>query len=329
MTKLIINDCTTPSFNLALEEYLVKNFKEDNIIVLWRNDKSVIIGKNQNAYAEIDIDFVKENNISVIRRLTGGGAVFHDLGNINYTFITDYKNGEIDSFSHFAQPVCAFLKELGIDAAFSGRNDITVNSKKISGTAKTVIDGRTLCHGTLLFSADMSFLSKALKPNNEKFRDKAVKSVESRVVNICSLLNEKMSVEEFLNRLSAFFVKEQKAEILPLSENDIYNVRKIEKEKYLKDEYNFGFSPTFEYKNVKKFPFGVVECTMQVKEGRIEEIKFFGDFFSDKDIKEMEIALKNTPIEKKSIEKVLKDVNAPDYINGSEIDDILSLVLYI
>lgn len=329
MTKLIISDKTSPSFNLALEEYLVKNFKDDDIIMLWRNDKSVIIGKNQNAYAEIDLDFVKQHNIPVIRRLTGGGAVFHDLGNVNYTFITDYKEGEIDSFSHFAQPVCSFLGELGLSASFSGRNDILVDGKKISGTAKTVIGKRTLCHGCLLYSADMTFLSKALKPNNEKFSDKAVKSVKSRVVNICDLLEEKCSVESFVEKLSAFFAQNQETEIFALSENDIYNVRKIESEKYARDEYNFALSPTFEYKTQRKFDFALVECSMSASEGRIKEIKFFGDFFSDKDVKEMETALKNAPLEEKKLKDILRNINVSDYIKGSKIEDILSLILHI
>lgn len=329
MTKLILNEHTTPSFNLALEEYLVKKFKEDNIIMLWQNDRSVIIGKNQNAYAEIDLDFVKEHSIPVIRRLTGGGAVFHDLGNLNYTFITDYNEGEIDSFSHFAQPVCAFLSELGICAEFSGRNDITVDGKKISGTAKTVIDKRTLCHGTLLYSADMSLLAKALKPHNDKFSDKAVKSVQSRVINICDLLKEKRSIQEFKSDLASFFVKHQNAEIFTLSQEDIYNVRKIEKEKYIKDEYNFASSPAFEYKNQRKFPFGMVQCAMCVKEGRIEKIRFFGDFFSDKDINEAQSALKNAPLEEKSLKKILIDINVSDYIKGSKAEDILHLILHI
>jgi len=327
MTKLIVNRSTSPSFNLALEEYLVKNFKDDDIIMLWQNDSSVIIGKNQNAYAEIDLEYVKEHNIPVIRRLTGGGAVFHDLGNVNYTFITDYNEGNLDSFAHFAQPICSFLKSLGLNAAFSGRNDILVSGKKISGTAKTVIAGRSLAHGTLLYNADLTHLAKALKPHNDKFRDKAVKSVQSRVANICDFLNEKQGVEEFVNKLSAFFVNEQKAELFALSENDIYNVKQIEKEKYLKKEYNFGASPAFEYTNEKKFPFGILQCSMSVKGNKIEKLRFFGDFFSDKDVSELESALVNTPLEINAVQKALNDVNVSDYVKGAKLQDLLPLIL--
>ncbi|MBQ1263585.1 MAG: lipoate--protein ligase family protein, partial [Oscillospiraceae bacterium] len=207
MIKLIVNEFTSPSFNLALEEYLLSNFKNGEIITLWRNEPSVIIGKNQNAYAEIDAEYVKANNITVVRRLTGGGAVFHDLGNINYTLISDYNSDNFGDFKGFAQPICEFLSRDGVSAELSGRNDITIDGAKISGTAQTVKGSRCLAHGTLLYSADISALAKALRPNQKKLEDKAVRSVKSRVGNIKDICSLSLSAEEFMKELSEYFLE--------------------------------------------------------------------------------------------------------------------------
>lgn len=327
MTKLILNPFTKPSFNLALEEYVFKNFKDSDVIILWRNEPSVIIGKNQNAYAEIDLDFVRQNNISVIRRLTGGGAVFHDLGNVNYTFVSDYESGELDSFKAFAAPVCAFLRNMGLDAEFSGRNDITVGNAKISGTAKTAAGGRSLAHGTLLYSADLLRLSKALKPNLKKLEDKAVRSVKSRVCNISELLENAPSVEEFAQRLAEFFLKEQDVCLYELSESDVLAVKQIEKEKYGSWQWNFAASPDFSFKSERKFPFGIVECHLNVSEGKISDIRFFGDFFSNRDIADLEETLKGIKLERESLLKRLSDLPASQFIVGITADELINLIL--
>ena len=174
------NIYTDPYFNMAMEEYFLKNFTE-NIFILWRNEPAVIVGKHQNSLAEINVDYVTEKGIKVVRRLTGGGAVFHDLGNINFTFI---ENGSKPDFQKFTRPILDVLIDLGVDARFEGRNDLTIGGRKFSGNAIAVWKNRTLEHGTLLFSAVMEDLSGALKVNPLKFEDKAVKSTRSRVTNI-------------------------------------------------------------------------------------------------------------------------------------------------
>ena len=329
MTKLIVNEFTSPSFNLALEEYLLSNFKNGEIIMLWRNEPSVIIGKNQNAYAEIDADYVKANNITVVRRLTGGGAVFHDLGNINYTLISDYNSENFGDFSGFAEPIRSFLSQFGAPATLSGRNDITVNGAKISGTAQTVKGSRCLAHGTLLYSADISALAKALRPNQKKLEDKAVRSVKSRVGNIKELCSLSLSAEEFMSALADHLLKCKDCELYTLSDTDIAAAKKIEEEKYSKWEWNFAFSPDFSLKTEKKYPFGIVECQLEVAEGRISALRFFGDFFGNHDIETLEKMLVNTKFEKNEIQNALQNVSVSDYVKGMSNEELCELILSV
>ena len=329
MTKLIVNECTSPSFNLALEEYLLSTFTEGEIIMLWRNAPSVIIGKNQNAYAEVDADYIKENNITVVRRLTGGGAVFHDLGNINYTLISDYNSENFGDFSGFAKPICEFLSQYGVSASLSGRNDITVNGAKISGTAQTVKGSRNLAHGTLLYSADISALSKALRPNQKKLEDKAVRSVKSRVCNIKELCSLIMSSEEFMMELAQHFLNSKNCCLYTLSDADIEATKRIEEQKYGKWEWNFAFSPNFSLKTDKKYPFGIVECQLEIANGKISDIRFFGDFFGNQNIEILEKKLKNTKFEKAEIERSLKELELNEFIRGMSKKELCELVLSV
>jgi lipoate-protein ligase A len=202
----IKNEDTNPYFNLAAEEYVLKNFS-DNAFMLWRNAPSIIVGNHQNTLAEINTEYVKENNIDVVRRLSGGGAVFHDLGNLNFTFIKNIdKNKDKVDFSTFTQPIIDVLRNMNINANFEGRNDIVIDGKKISGNAQHTNGNRILHHGTLLFSSVMTDLSNALKVNPLKFKDKAVKSVKSRVSNISDHMPEKTDVLTFRNRIMDYIV---------------------------------------------------------------------------------------------------------------------------
>ncbi|MBQ8869178.1 MAG: lipoate--protein ligase [Oscillospiraceae bacterium] len=327
MTKFILNEFTSPSFNLALEEYLLNNFTEGEIIMLWRNEPSVIIGKNQNAYAEIDSEYVKQNNITVVRRVTGGGAVFHDLGNINYTLISDYKNESFGDFSRLAAPICEFLSQFGVSAALSGRNDITVNGAKISGTAQTVKNGRNLAHGTLLYDADISALSKALRPNIKKLEDKAVRSVKSRVTNVKELCKSALTAEQFMKALADYFLSRKDCKLYTLSGADIGAAKKIEQEKHSKWEWNFGFSPDFSLKTEKKYPFGIVECHLNTHDGRICDIRFFGDFFGVKSIDALEAELKDAKFEREEILTRLKNITVSDHIGGINENELADLIL--
>ena len=185
--RFFINDNNDPAFNLALEELLCSEFPEE-VLMLWRNRSSVIVGKNQNTFAEVNRPFVEEQNIPVIRRMTGGGAVYHDIGNVNYSFIIHERRPGADSFAAFACPVTEALRRMGVDAQFSGRNDILVDGRKISGSAQCCVKERTLFHGTLLFDVDMDMLGKVLTPGKAKIESKGVKSVRARVANLKEFL---------------------------------------------------------------------------------------------------------------------------------------------
>ncbi len=324
--KIILSPFTKPNLNLALEEYILNEYTQGDVVMLWRNESSVIIGKNQNTYAEIDVDFVEKNAIPVVRRITGGGAVFHDLGNVNFTFISDYKEGDFGAYKTFAKPVCDYLKTLGLTAEVSGRNDIEADGFKISGNAQTVVKNRILQHGTLLYSADLKSLALALKPKAQKLSGKGITSVRSRVENIKNLANSSLSTEEFLSELYEFFLSLPDAEKKELSENDIKAAEKLCCEKYEKFEWNFGFSPEFSLVKEKRFTSGNIEIHLQIKDGIIADIKIFGDFFGILPVSELENALIGAEFIGSAVLERIKDIPISDYISGLTSDEFLSLL---
>lgn len=324
--KVILSPFTNPRLNLALEEYILNEYTQGDIVMLWRNERSVIIGKNQNAYAEIDIDFTQKNSIPVIRRITGGGAVFHDLGNVNFTFISDYKEGDFGSYKAFAKPVCDYLKTVGLTAVVSGRNDIEADGFKISGNAQTVVKNRILQHGTLLYSADLKSLSAALKPKPQKLSTKGISSVRSRVENIKNLANCSLSTEEFLKQLYNFFLSLPDAEKKELSKTDIDAAKALCIERYEKFEWNFGFSPEFSLVKEKKFESANVEIHLQIKNGTILQAKIFGDFFGILPVSELENTIVGAKFISSDVLEKIKELPIPDYISGLSHDDFLSLL---
>ncbi|WP_073255947.1 lipoate--protein ligase [Caldanaerovirga acetigignens] len=321
----IYNKSTNPYFNLAAEEYLLKEFEEE-IFMLWRNGPSVIIGKNQNALAEIDLDYVKKNNIPVVRRLSGGGAVFHDLGNLNFTFIVNEDISNFADFKKFTEPIIEVLKNLSVNAEFSGRNDITIDGKKISGNAQYCYKNRILHHGTLLFSASIKDLSSALKPKSLKFEDKAVKSVEKRVTNISEHLKKPLSIEEFIDLIMDHVKGTKEGKVYEFTPEDIKKIEKLVEEKYGTWEWNFGESPKYKFKNERRFSAGTVEVNMNVEKGRIEDIKFYGDFFGRRDVSEVEMLLSGVRHEEGEIKKALSKINIGDYFAGISVEELVSLL---
>lgn len=321
----IKNPETNPYFNLAAEEYVLKNFRE-NCFMLWRNRPSIIVGKHQNTLAEINIDYVKENNIDVVRRLSGGGAVFHDLGNLNFTFIKNAgTEGNLVDFKKYTQPVIDVLQQLRVDAKFEGRNDIMINGRKISGNAEHIFKRRVLHHGTLLFSSIMVDLSKALKVNPLKYQDKGVKSVRSRVTNISEHLPEKMSVIEFHDKIFDFMVKSEKDAVLyEYSEEDIKQINQLAEEKYKTWDWNFGYSPKYNFEKLIRTNGGNLEIHMNVEKGIITDIKVFGDFFGEKDITDVEQKLQNTRHQETAIRNRFNNIDFNKYFHSISIDEFIS-----
>ena len=277
---LCITDRTTdPYWNLAAEEFIVDHFDEP-VFRLWRNAPSVIIGKNQNTAAEINRTYVEERKIAVVRRLTGGGAVFHDLGNVNFTFVDAAEGNETanDMFRRFTAPIISALQKLGVNARLEGRNDIMVDGAKISGNAMCLRHGRVLQHGTLLFSAKMADISGALLPRPEKYAGRGVQSVRSRVTNISEHLPQPMDILEFLS----FLEKEVGATATPyaFSPREIDMISALADTKYRTDAWNWGIqassAPT---SHCRKFAGGVVEATFSVRDGRISGLEIHGDYF--------------------------------------------------
>ena len=323
----IKNPETNPYFNLAAEEYVLKNFNE-NCFMLWRNRPSIIVGKHQNTLAEINIDYVKENNIDVVRRLSGGGAVFHDLGNLNFTFIKNVnKEGTLVDFKKYTQPVIAVLNHLGVDAKFEGRNDIMINGRKVSGNAEHVFKRRVLHHGTLLFSSVMADLSQALKVNPLKYQDKGVKSVRSRVTNISEHLPHKMSVIEFHDKIFNFMVdSEEDAVLYEYTPEDIKNINQLVEKKYKTWEWNFGYSPKYNFEKLIRTNGGNLEIHLNVEKGIIVDLKIFGDFFGEKDIVEIEKLLINKKHHEKEIRQILEKIDFKKYFHNISITEFISSI---
>lgn len=277
MIILCLNQTSTdPYFNLATEEYFLKNFQED-FFMLWRSKPSVVVGKHQNALAEINHDFVQKHQIPVARRLSGGGTVFHDPGNVNFTFIRNVKDISEVNFKVFTVPVVAALKKLGVEAYTTGRNDLLIDGKKISGNAEHVHKNRVLHHGTLLFDSHLEALKGALKVDLTRFEDKAVQSNRSEVTNIANYLPTPISVEEFTRFLFGeicgtypdFRVYEPTAE-------DIAAIEKLQEEKYQTWDWIFGYSPRYRFSNTIENRNGAISVSLLVEKGRIAETSISG-----------------------------------------------------
>lgn len=323
---LINNTSTNAYFNLAMEEYFLKNTNED-IFMLWRNESAIIVGKNQNTLSEINYEYVKQNKIKVVRRQSGGGAVFHDLGNINFTFISCNDNSFSD-FKRFTMPIIDALKSLNIQAEFSGRNDLLIDNQKFSGNAQYNYKNKVMHHGTLLFSSEINDLSSALKVKPSKFIGKSVKSVKSRVTNIANHLEQDITVLEFKNYLMNFINSKYENNCLyQLSEEDINEINKLVEDKYNTWQWNFGHSPKYALNNEIKYPGGNIEFSLNVEKGLIKEIKFFGDFFGKKDVSYIEDLLKNTNHNEASIRSILNNIDINDYFLNCDIDILVDGIM--
>lgn len=322
--RYIDNTAIDPYFNLAAEEYLLKHTEEE-YFMLWRDEPCIIVGKNQNTLSEINLDYVKDNHIKVVRRLTGGGAVFHDLGNLNFTFIVN-DNESFNDFYKFVEPIIGVLKELGVEAKFSGRNDLLIEDKKFSGNAQCKHKKRVMHHGTLLFSSNMADLTGALKVKDIKFSDKSVKSIASRVTNISNHLKNPLTVLEFKDNIFKYIMKEEGKTVESFSQREIGVINKLKEEKYSTWQWNFGHSPKYNFYNEKKFLGGMVEVNMEVVRGVIEEIKIYGDFFGRQDIEDLEKLLKGKNHNLEEISQTLEEFDLDSYMSNISKENLVEVL---
>ncbi|PEF37695.1 lipoate--protein ligase [Bacillus sp. AFS094228] len=319
---------TDPRINLAIEEYALKHLNIDETYLLFYiNRPSIIIGRNQNTIEEINSDYVDEKGITVVRRLSGGGAVYHDLGNLNFSFITKDDGDSFHNFKKFTQPVVETLEKLGIHAELSGRNDILAEGKKISGNAMFSTKGRMFSHGTLLFQSEMDHIVSALKVKKDKIESKGIKSIRSRVGNIADFLKEPMSVEEFRSFLLQNIFKETgKVTEYVLTETDWEKIHEISEDRYQNWEWNYGKSPKFNLQNSHRFPVGSVDIRLEVNRGIIENCKIYGDFFGVGEVADIEQKLTGTRYDKEAISRVLDEIDVRHYFGNVTKEEILALI---
>ncbi|MDO7907325.1 lipoate--protein ligase [Paenibacillus sp. JX-17] len=321
---------TDPSVNLAIEEYALKHLPADeSYLLFYINRPSIIIGKHQNTVEEINNEYVRDNNIQVVRRLSGGGAVYHDLGNLNFSFITKDDGESFHNFQKFTQPVIEALHKMGVNAEMTGRNDLQVGEQKISGNAQFATRGRMFTHGTLMFNLNLDHVQAALNANPEKFKSKSTKSVRSRVANIRDLMDTKMTIEEFRAELlrSIFSMEASEVPQYELTEKDWEKINQISEERYKLWDWNYGQSPASNIKQSKKFPVGIIDIRMDIKDGLIEEIKIYGDFFGVGDVADLEDALRGKRFEEHAVREALADMDVKHYFGNLEKDDLIGLIL--
>ena len=322
----IRNDSNDPFYNLAFEEYFFKSETiDDAVLLLWQNSPSVIIGRYQNTIEEINEDFIDKNNINVVRRNTGGGAVYHDYGNLNYSFIVPSEDKKID-FETFTKPVIDALREMGIEASLAGRNDLVVEGKKFSGNAQYTYNGRLLHHGTLLFDADLSTLDKALKMKKGKIESKSIKSVRSKVTNLKPYFNEDVDVNQFKEKLLEHFYKSENLKEYKVTAEDRKNIEALADEKYRTWKWTYGESPKCNIIRGSRFNSGYIEFRFQIEKGLIVNAYIYGDFFSGKNAYELLDKFKGIEYKRETIERALKNVDLRAYLGDVSLEELVNTI---
>jgi len=319
---------TDPFYNLAFEEFVFTRMDPGKqYFFLWQNANTIVVGKYQNTAEEINRKFVEEHGIKVVRRLTGGGAVYHDTGNLNYTFIVDHEEGGKADFSVLVQPVIKTLAQLGVKAELTGRNDLTIDGKKFSGNSQHISKGRLLHHGCIMLDSNLANVANALKVSEAKFESKSVKSVRSRVTTINENAPEPIGMDQFKAVLKNYIMQTEGLEEGRLSEDQLKEVRRLRDEKYATWEWNYGSSPSYNMKKECKFDAGLVTVHLQSEGERIKHVKFYGDFFGNGDLSELEHALEGTALNHE-LKAALDNIDVDWYMRGISARDLYELLVY-
>lgn len=317
---------TDPYYNLALEEYFFNQTDED-CFLLWQNHNTIVIGKYQNAIEEISAKFVKDNDIRVVRRLSGGGAVYHDMGNYNFTFITKQTEENSFNFEHFTKHIVDVLRKLGVKAEFNSRNDLVIEGRKFSGNSQYIKKDRILHHGTLLFDSDLEVLVNALNVSDAKIKSKAIKSIHERVTNIKEYLPEDFTLQQFKDALKDHITQgSPDVKEYVLTEEDKQAIERLRNEKYATWEWNYGTAPKCNIEKKGKCDSGMVQAMIDVEEGRVKNIKLYGDFFVSGDLAEFEQCFAGKEYREESLREPVKKLS--NAIVGMDPEWLLQLLVY-
>ena len=327
--KYIVNKSHNPFYNIALEAYAFRELRdEDELFILWINEPTIVIGKHQNAIEEINKAYTDEHGIHVVRRLSGGGAVYHDLNNLNYTIISNKTQEGAFDFKTFSQPVIETLADLGVTATFTGRNDLEIDGKKFCGNAQAYYKGRMMHHGCLLFDVDMTVLGNALQVSKDKIESKGVKSVRARVTNILDELPEKMTVEAFSEQLLNK-IKEQYPDMTEyvLSEADLENIQNLADNQFATWDWTYGKSPDYTIKRSVRYPAGKLTSYVKVEKSVITGLKIYGDFFGIKDVSDIEEELNGLRYEYQDVLDKLLTVETTQYFTNITPQEIAGAIV--
>jgi lipoate-protein ligase A len=318
----IMNERMDPAFNLSTEEYLVTIVREPTFM-LWRNRPSVIIGRNQNPYRQVDAGFLERAEIPVLRRISGGGAVYHDRGNINFTIVRPTgKKLTLDCQTQL-QPIIRFLRRMGLAAEFDGTNALSVEGKKISGNAQHIHKGMMLHHGTLLYDAALHTLSNALRTTaGAKYTDRSVDSVRQPVANLRTFMNRHLSVGEFMQRLFEYIQSENGGCRVLLSSADEAEIQKLAASKYRTWNWNFGHTPEYGFTHTTQLGRVIVNIKMQVRSGTIRQIEFTGKGLNDRFSRDLQHLLKGCRHRREEVADAIKRVDGQVFDNPATLSKL-------
>ena len=324
------NNNTDPTLNLAMEEYVLKTVpmdEDESYFLFYVNRPSIIVGKNQNTIEEVHQAYIDEHGIDVVRRISGGGAVYHDFGNLNFSFITKDDGQSFHNFKKFTQPIVDALNKMGVQAEMTGRNDIQVGQAKISGNAMVKVKDRMFSHGTLMLNSELDEVQNALKVNPAKIQSKGVKSVRKRVANIVEFLDEPIDIDAFKEIILKQLFGDEAVETYHLTDEDWRNIEQLANEKYRTWDWNYGKNPKYNFEREHKFEKGFVQIKLDVKKGQIEHAKIFGDFFGEGNIEDLERALEGVTHQKVAIHEALKDYDMHHYFGAIPKDELIDLMV--